>query len=94
MFDERVLTYEFKIIEDTPAALRTKISQVEAWLYSHDVDRIYDSFHDGYYFDDCECTGITVSNKSKGYANIAYLTATFTAYPFEVSISQGGADSV
>ena len=94
MFDERVLTYEFKIIEDTPQALRTKISQVEAWLYSHDTDRIVDNFEAGYYFDDCECTEIKVENKSEGYLNMAYLTATFTAYPFKKSTTQGGADVV
>lgn len=94
MFDERVLTYEFKIIEDTPAALRAKISQVSTWLYSHDTDTITDSFETGYYFDDCECTNIKVTNKSEGYLNIAYLTATFTAYPFKKSTTQGGADVV
>lgn len=93
MFDERILTYEFKIIEDTPQALRTKIAQVEAWLYSHDTDRIVDNFEAGYYFDDCECTNIKVTNKSEGYLNMAYLTATFTAYPFRRSLT-GGADSV
>lgn len=93
MFDERVLTYVFKVLADTPQALRTKLSQVGEWLYSHDTDRIVDSFENGYYFDDCECTGITVEDKSNGALNMALLTATFTAYPLRKSLS-GGDDVV
>lgn len=93
MFDERVLTYVFKIIEDNPQALHLKISQVGQWLYSHDTDTIEDSFERGYYFDDCECTGIQVEDKSEGTLNMAYLTATFTAYPLRKSLS-GGDDVV
>lgn len=82
MFDERVLTYEFKLLADTPQAMQTLINNVTTWLYSHDTDTIQDSFIPGYMFTDCECTGITDTNESKGSLFMHYLTATFTAYPF------------
>lgn len=89
MFDERVLTYEFKLIADTPQAIQALIESVTNWLYSHDTDTIQDSFIPGYVFTDCECTGITDSNESEDNICIHYLTATFTADPFMTAIGGG-----
>lgn len=89
MFDDRQLVYEFKIIEDTASALQTKISNVSAWLYSDGTNEITDSFLSAYYFTNCECTSIAVTDKSSGNIHMAYLRATFNAYPLKTPRNGG-----
>lgn len=89
MYDARELSYEFKLIEDTVPALQNKISAVSAWLMSKGADTITDSKISGYHFADCECTGISTKIDDSVQKPIAYLTAKFTAYPFEVDGNGG-----
>lgn len=82
-YDERKLTYEFKVICDTAIELQNKISSLNTWLMSRKDNEIYDSSSKSYYFRDCVCLSTNEKEKNVVGAYVSYLTANFIAYPLQ-----------
>ena len=78
-FDERVLSYTFKIIAENPMRLNVIKTQVNNWLLGCGQCQLYDDAIPGYYFL-AECTKI--AEKDDRYETT--LDITFTTYPFKI----------
>lgn len=94
-YDDRELTYGFKLKASSRTALTTALSNLKTWLMSSGTNTISDSTITGYHFKDCICTKITEKlsdDNAEGYMQIGYVTAKFTAYPLLVPDSGQGAE--
>ena len=84
-FDERVLSYTFKIIAENPMMLNVIKTQVNNWLLGCGQCQLYDDAIPGYYFL-AECTRI--AEKDDRYETT--LDITFTTYPFKIGETYEG----
>lgn len=91
-YDDRELTYGFKLKASTRAMLNDRMMALKNWLMSDGTNTITDSSISGYHFEQCICTSITErlsEDNANGYTQIGYITAKFTAYPFLISDTDG-----
>lgn len=91
-YDDRELTYGFKLKASTRPMLNDRMMALKNWLMSDGTNTIADSSISGYHFEQCICTGITErlsEDNANGYTQIGYITAKFTAYPFLISDTDG-----
>lgn len=92
-YDDRELTYVFKLRASSRTALTADMSELKTWLMSSGTNTISDSTITDYHFKDCICTKITETlseENAEGYTQIGYVTAKFSAYPLLVPDSGQG----
>lgn len=91
-YDDRELTYGFKLKASTRSMLNDRMMALKNWLMSDGTNTISDSSISGYHFEQCICTSITErlsEDNADGYTQIGYITAKFTAYPLLISDTDG-----
>lgn len=87
-YDEREITYQFRLPKKDKVELNMLKLKIVEWLYDGIKSKLYDDQFPGFYFL-AECTSI---DYDESFYNYAQLTATFTAYPFKISTLQDGHD--
>lgn len=78
-YDERTLTYEFEIIEDTKEACNAKKTAVENWLYSATgKTALVDDAIEGKFMAQAESISVTEAGR------VFTLSVSFSAYPYRI----------
>lgn len=80
-WEERVLTYVFEILADSPIELEEKKRNFKKWIMNVHKQRLYDPYIEDYYFtatfDDISCDDSEIEKST--------ITVTFTANPYMTS---------
>ena len=80
-WEERVLTYVFEIIANSPEELETKKQEFKSWVMNIFEENLHDPYIEDYHFiatfDSISCDDTEIEKST--------ITVTFTAYPYMLS---------
>lgn len=88
IFENRSLTYVFRMIARNYQQAKTKTKVISNWLMKPSVNSIYDDYNPNYYYRG-KCSSVSFEVNPIGYAD---LTIEFDAYPFMISELKEGND--
>lgn len=91
-YEERKLTYKFRLKGSNIKSVNNKYTNILKWLTDGKQEPLFDDLFKGYYFL-AECEGDVNFKELDTNKKFATIEVTFNAYPFKISTMQDGHDT-
>lgn len=88
VFENRSLTYVFKMQARSYEEAKTKTTSIRNWLMKSSINPLYDDYNPNYYYK-AKCVSVDFDVSPIGFADV---TIEFNAYPFKINEKPEGND--